>query len=254
METNERLNADPGAETLTPAAGGGAVAHESSPADGPERRCILAQNHGPRAALVRLVLGPDNQLAADLAAKLPGRGAWVTADRALIETALAKGKFRGAVARAFKSNDIKVPDDLVARIAASAERRALDRLGLENRAGNLIWGEARVSEALGSGRVALLLHAADARPDGVYKLEAKRRAASPETVAMMLPAGRDALSRALGRDNVVHAALTHPAAAARIEQAVAIWRAFAPPVDTVEVEEVAEMTGAAVAATGREGH
>ncbi len=253
METNERLNADIGVVTQTSATGGGAVTHESSP-DGPERRCILTQAHGPRASLVRLVLGPDNQLAADLAAKLPGRGAWVSADRTLIETALARGKFKGAVARAFKSNDIKVPDDLVARIAAAAERRALDRLGLENRAGNLIWGEARVSEALGSGRVALLLHAADARPDGVQKLEAKRRAACPEAAAMTLPAGRDALSRALGRDNVVHAALTHPAAAARIEQAVALWRAFAAPDGGPQNDEVQEIAGAAVAATGREGH
>jgi predicted RNA-binding protein YlxR (DUF448 family) len=215
----------------------------------PERRCILTQSSGARSSLIRLALGPDGQVAADLGGKLPGRGAWVSADRKLIQDAMAKGKLRGALARAFKTNVIAIPDDLTVMIERAVERRALDRLGLENRAGNLIWGEARVSEALGKGRVALLIHAADAQPDGAAKLEAKRRAACPSAHAMTLPAGRAALSQALGRENVVHAALTTRAAAERVEGAIAIWRAFAGTIDGTT-----EMAGAAVAAAGFEGH
>ena len=62
----------------------------------PERRCILTGAHGPRAALIRLAVGPDNQVAADLGAKLPGRGAWIVADRQIVDAAIAKGKLKGA--------------------------------------------------------------------------------------------------------------------------------------------------------------
>ena len=192
----------------------------------PERRCILTGAHGPRATLIRLAVGPDNQVAADLGAKLPGRGAWIAADRALLEAAMAKGKLKGALARAFKSNGLKLPDDLADQIAAGLERRALDRLGLENKSGNLIWGHERVGEAILKGKVRLLLHAADARPDGMSKLEARRRGASPDTVSIVLPVGREQLSMALGRENVVHAAIGESGSAARVIETLERWAAF----------------------------
>jgi predicted RNA-binding protein YlxR (DUF448 family)/ribosomal protein L7Ae-like RNA K-turn-binding protein len=192
----------------------------------PERRCILTGAHGPRAALIRLVAGADGQVAVDLSARLPGRGAWIAADRRLLETALAKGRLKGALARAFKSNSLRLDAELPDRIAAGLERRALDRLGLENRSGNLIWGHERVGEALLKGRVRLLLHAADARPDGMSKLEARRRGASPDTVSIVLPVGREQLSMALGRENVVHAAVCDAASASRVIEALERWAAF----------------------------
>ncbi len=195
-------------------------------AAGPERRCILTQAHGPRAALIRLAVGPDQQVAPDFAGKLPGRGAWIVADRTVLDAAMAKGKLKGALARAFKSNALKLPDDLADQIAAGLERRALDRLGLENRAGNLIWGHERIGEAIIKGKIRLLIHAGDARPDGVGKLEAKRRGASPATKSIVLPVGRDQLSMALGRENVVHAAISDAASAARVMQALERWAAF----------------------------
>ena len=192
----------------------------------PERRCILTQAPGPRASLIRLVVGPPNQVAPDFAGRLPGRGAWIVADRSVLETALAKGKLKGALARAFKSNSLRLPEDLAGQIAAGLERRALDRLGLENRAGHLIWGHERIGEALLKGRIRLLIHAADAKPDGMGKLEARRRGASPDTVSLVLPVGRDQLSLALGRENVVHAAISDAASAARVIEAVERWTAF----------------------------
>ncbi len=195
----------------------------------PERRCILTGAHGPRAALIRLAVGPDQQVAADLAAKLPGRGAWVVADRPLLEAAMTGkggGKLRGALARAFKSNSLKVPDDLPAQISAGMQRRALDRLGLENKSGNLIWGHERIGEALIKGRVRLLLHAADAAADGMGKLEARRRGASPNTPSLILPVGREILSMALGRENVVHAAIADAASAVRVIEALQRWAAY----------------------------
>ena len=192
----------------------------------PKRRCILTGAHGARAVLIRLAVGPDDQIAADLGAKLPGRGAWITADRKLLEAAMAKGKLKGALARAFKSNNLRLPDDLPDQIAAGLERRALDRLGLENKSGNLIWGHERVGEAILKGKVRLLLHAADAKADGMGKLEARRRGASPDTVSIVLPVGREQLSMALGRENVVHAAIGNSGSASRVIETLERWAAF----------------------------
>jgi ribosomal protein L7Ae-like RNA K-turn-binding protein len=121
---------------------------------------------------------------------------------------------------------VTVPDDLVATIATGLERRALDRLGLENKAGNLIWGSDRIGEALHAGRVRLLLHANDAAPDGRAKLDGKAKGAPNAVVSLVIPADRARLSLALGRENVVHAAVCDTAAAARVTAAVTRWRAF----------------------------
>lgn len=192
----------------------------------PERKCILTGAHGERASLIRLALGPDGAAWPDLAAKLPGRGAWIVADRSVLEAAMAKSKLKGALARAFRQ-PVDVPADLTDRIAVGLERRSLGRLGLEHRAGHLIFGSDKLNEWARSGRINLLLHAADAAEDGVSKLNQAFRAGdgSMERV-IRLPAGRDALSRALGRENMVHSGVIDGKAAARIATDVARWAAF----------------------------
>ncbi len=195
-------------------------------ASAPERKCILTGVHGARDALIRLALDEGGTVHADLAARAPGRGAWLSPDRSLIASAAAKGKLRGVLMRAFKTTVITVPDDLVDRIADGLERRALDRLGLENKAGHLIWGSDRIGDALGAGRVRLLVHAADAAPDGVAKLDGKAKGAPNSVVSLVLPVDRARLSLALGRENVVHAAVCDGAAGARVIAAVDRWRAF----------------------------
>jgi len=193
--------------------------------DSPERKCILSGEHGPREGLIRLALGPDGIVLPDLGAKAPGRGAWISPDRKLIETAMAKGRLRGALARAFKGEATQVPDDLAERIADGLRRRTLDRLGLEMRAGHLILGSDRILGAIRACRVHLLLHAADAAPDGCGKLDQKLRV-SEQGEPMVLPFSRAELSVALGRENVVHAALCDRAAATRVATAVERWVAF----------------------------
>ena len=188
----------------------------------PERRCIITGDHAGRGDLIRLALDADGAVAADLGAKAPGRGAWVTSDRELIAAGLAKGKLRGALARAFKTSAIQVPDDLIARIDAGLERRAMDALGLANKAGHLIWGGERIGEALSAGRAKLLLHASDAADDGTEKLRRKARGVT----TIRLPVSRERLSLALGRENVVHAAVCDSATAARVMAAVERWLAF----------------------------
>lgn len=195
-------------------------------ADGPERKCILSGSHGARARLIRLALGPDGFVWPDLGARLPGRGAWIAPDRALLEGAMAKGRLKGALARAFKG-PARVPDELPTRIADGLQRRALDRLGLEHRAGHLILGSDRIAEWARAGRVHLLLHAADAAADGSGKLDQAFRAGGGDMAKVIhVPAGRDSLSRALGRENMVHSGVSDGKAAARIAADLLRWRAF----------------------------
>lgn len=203
-----------------------AVVEDRGAGHEPERKCILSGVHASRAALIRLALGPDGQVWPDLAARLPGRGAWIAPDRRLLEQAMAKGRLKGALARAFKEPAI-VPDDLPGRLAAGLEKRAMDRLGLEHRAGHLIYGSEKISEWARAGRLFLLLHAADAAPDGSSKLDQAWRSGGGEMDDVIhLPAGREALSRAVGRENVVHSGVNNGKAAARIAQELGRWAAF----------------------------
>jgi len=196
----------------------------------PERKCILTGTHDARGQLIRLALAPDGTVLPDLRAKAPGRGAWIGVDRAALETALAKGKLKGALSRAFKTGEIAIPADLPERIEDGLRRAALDRLGLELRGGAIVTGSDRLAEAARRGQLALLLHAADASEDGNRKLDQAFRvgmdAEGEDLGGVVIPADRTILSMALGRDNVVHIGVTVPAAAARVADALGRWCGF----------------------------
>ena len=196
----------------------------------PERKCILSGKHAARDELIRLALGPDGAVAPDVRARAPGRGAWLGVNRATLNAANAKGKLKGALARAFKTNDVKVPADLGERIEAALRQAVLDRLGLEARASNLILGSEKIEVAARRGQVVLLLHASDAKEEGRRKLDQAWRVGSDQegsgAQGLVFPEGRAILSLALGRENVVHVAIIDRAAAARVNHALGRWRAF----------------------------
>jgi predicted RNA-binding protein YlxR (DUF448 family) len=195
----------------------------------PERTCILTRQKGTRDQLIRLALGPDGTVAPDVRARAPGRGAWIGVTRAELDADNGKGKLKAALQRAFKTNAVSVPADLGARTEAALRQAALDRLGMEARAGNLINGFDRIESAARAGKVHLLIHAADAGEDGNRALDQAWRVGAGEPQGMIFPEGRTILSMALGRENVVHVALTDPAAASRVRHALARWRAFNGP-------------------------
>ena len=188
--------------------------------DPAERTCVLSGEKAARDALVRLAVSADGEVFPDALAKAPGRGAWLAVSRADLEIALAKGKFTGAMKRAFKGAPISVADDLPEKIEAALRRAFTDRLGLELRSGKLLMGSDRISDNARAGKVAWLAHAADASDDGSRKLDQAWRvgenAEGSGRGGIRLPLDRAALSVALGRDNVVHLALTDAAAAARL--------------------------------------
>ncbi len=195
-----------------------------------DRKCILSGESESREGLIRLALGPDDIVAPDVRARAPGRGAWIGVDRAALDAANAKGKLKGALARAFKSGAVSAPADLGARIAEALERDALNRLGLESRSGAVLIGSEKIQDAARKGQVRLLLHAADASADGTRKLDQAWRVGSDaegsDLRGMTLPVGRTILSLALGRENAVHVAVTDRAAAERVKSAIDRWRDF----------------------------
>ena len=195
----------------------------------PERTCILSRRTAPRDELIRLALSPDAEVAPDVRARAPGRGAWIGVTRADLDTANAKGKLKAALQRAFKSNELQVPADLGERTEQALRKAALDRLGMEARAGNLITGADRVETAARSGKVHLLIHAHDAGEDGRKRMDQAWRVGGGGPQGVIFPEDRTILSMALGRENVVHVALTDPAAASRVQHALARWRAFTGP-------------------------
>jgi hypothetical protein len=211
----------------------------------PERTCILTRRKGTKDELIRLALSPDGEVAPDVRARAPGRGAWIGITRAELDAANGKGKLKAALQRAFKTTDVKVPPDLGARTEAALRQYTLDRLGMEARSGNLVNGTDRIENAARSGKVALLLHAADAGEDGNKKLDQAWRVGGGGPQGVIFPLPRTILSMALGRENVVHVALTDPAAASRVSHALKRWRAFTGPDRGPEGGEPALGDGAA---------
>jgi predicted RNA-binding protein YlxR (DUF448 family) len=218
----------------------------------PERTCVLTRRKGARGDLIRLALGPDGTVAPDVRARAPGRGAWVSVGKAELAGAVANGKLKAALQRAFKTGDVALPADLADRTEAALRQYALDRLGMEARSGNLINGTDKVEAAARSGKVRLLLHASDAGEDGRRRLDQAWRVGGGEARGMIFPEGRTILSLALGRENVVHLALIEPAAAARVRQALARWREFIDPEAGLDGGDPATGTGSAEEVEGSE--
>ena len=196
----------------------------------PVRKCVLTGDRAENSALIRLALGPDGQVAPDVNAKAPGRGAWVGVRADELSAAQAKGKLAGVLKHAFKTKQLALPEDMATLIAAALQKAWLDRLGLEARAGNLICGADKIDAAARGGQVHLLLHAKDAGDDGKGKRDQSWRVGSDAEgsgkTGITLPVDRDILSQALGRSNAVHIALIDKKAAERVMHHLGRWLNF----------------------------
>ena len=170
---------------------------------GPERTCIVTRRKGAPDSMIRFVAGPGAIVVADLRRRLPGRGVWVTASELLVAEAVKRHSFsRGLKMKVQASSEL--PRSVGDLLAADA----LQSLAMANKAGALTVGFAKVETALANG-VPALIHASDAAADGVRKLEATRRRlalGSGEAMCIKLFSSEQ-LDLALGRTNVIHAAL-----------------------------------------------
>ncbi|MEH3119002.1 MAG: RNA-binding protein [Methylorubrum populi] len=189
----------------------------------PVRTCIVTRTAQSPSGLIRFVLGPDGTVVPDLRARLPGRGAWVTATRATVEAAVKRRAFN----RAFRTSEAKVAPDLAEQVSDGLRTDLRQALALANKAGCVVTGFGKVESAvLGAGGVAALIHASDAAADGRRKLAAALRRRYGDAISV-IPVVDDLsnaeLDMALGRDHVIHAALI---AGAGTTGYLARWRRF----------------------------
>jgi uncharacterized protein len=165
---------------------------------GPTRRCIVTREHGERTEMLRFALSPDRQIVPDLAAKLPGRGFWLSARADVVEAAQS----RGAFARAARGPVI-LPPDLLSVLRAGLTRRVIDFLGLARRAGQAVSGFAKARDVLVAGRARLVVQASDG------SLEERHRFLSgARDITTVQPLTAAELGAVFGRDHVVHVAIT----------------------------------------------
>ncbi|MEM8957205.1 MAG: RNA-binding protein [Pseudomonadota bacterium] len=163
----------------------------------PERRCAVTGETGPKAGLVRFVVGPESQIVPDILGRLPGRGIWVSADRSALDRAGSKGIF----ARAARQK-VTVPDGLADRVETALARRVTELVSMARKAGLAVAGYEKVKSWIDSGRAEVLLQAHDGSERGRSKLRAPHGSGS---LVSVLDASE--LGFAFGRENVIHAAL-----------------------------------------------
>ncbi|MBK8007510.1 MAG: RNA-binding protein [Rhizobiales bacterium] len=191
----------------------------------PVRTCLATRENVPIEQMIRFVAGPDGAVVPDLSRNLPGRGAWVTASREAIEKAISQKAF----SRAFRGK-AAADQGLLALLDQLIERSTLEALSLANKAGLIVTGNAKVESAILAGKAIAIYHSADGAADGKRKLDGLLRRITAEgggkTPTFTLFTGGQ-LDLALGRPNVVHAALlASPASGGFLERSLRLkrWR------------------------------
>lgn len=195
---------------------------------GPERTCVVTRRKAAPDEMIRFVVGPGGEVVPDVRQKLPGRGVWVTASAARVTEAVRKQAF----ARGFKKKVVVSPT-LADEVEALLTRDCLQFLAIANKAGQVIAGFGKVEEAIAGGAIEGVIHACDGGGDGARKLaQCLRRRFGDENVRPLIELFRsDQLDLALGRSNVVHAALlTGSASVAALVRCrrLALYRAQSP--------------------------
>jgi uncharacterized protein len=159
--------------------------------------------------MIRFVLGPGEAVVPDIRRKLPGRGVWITASAALLAEAVKKHAFD----RGFRKK-VVASDNLAAEVEALLTKDCLQALSIANKAGLVAAGFGKAEEAIAGGSVAGVIHASDGGADGVRKLgqSLRRRFGDGDARPRIGLFQSDQLDLALGRANVIHAALLSGAA------------------------------------------
>jgi uncharacterized protein len=174
------------------------------------RMCAVSREVRPVEELIRFVVTPSNEVVADLKRKLPGRGLWISASRQAVAEAVRRHHF----GRGFK-RDVRVAPTLAADTEILLERFVVEALAMAAKAGQVVSGFSKVADALeGRGRspVRALIHAADGAADGIRKLDAMIRQNGGNggdfaEIPIVKTLTSEQLDLALGRSNVIHAAL-----------------------------------------------
>jgi predicted RNA-binding protein YlxR (DUF448 family) len=171
------------------------------------RMCAVTREVRPIDELIRFVVSPTGEVVPDLKRKLPGRGLWVSASRRVVAEAVRRNQFGKGFKRA-----VQVAPALSETTEALLECSLVDALAMAAKAGQVVSGFGKVETALALRQVQVLIHAADGAADGIRKLDAiARQNAGIDDESRQLPVvtalTSEQLDLALGRSNVIHAAL-----------------------------------------------
>jgi predicted RNA-binding protein YlxR (DUF448 family) len=171
------------------------------------RMCAVSREVRPIDELIRFVVSPHGEVIPDLKRKLPGRGLWISASRRTVAEAVRRHQF----SRGFK-RDVRAAATLPADTEALLVRSATEALAMAAKAGQVVSGFAKVEALLEQGKAEALIHASDGAADGIRKLDAiagqrSRNIGESPLLAIVTVLTSAELDLALGRSNVIHAAL-----------------------------------------------
>jgi len=171
------------------------------------RMCAVSREVRPIDELIRFVVSPQGEVIPDLKRKLPGRGLWVAASRRTVAEAVRRHQF----SKGFK-RDVRVAATLPADTEALLVRSATEALAMAAKARQVVSGFAKVEGLLEQGKAEALIHASDGAADGIRKLDAiagqrSRNVGESPGLAIVTVLTSAELDLALGRSNVIHAAL-----------------------------------------------
>jgi uncharacterized protein len=179
------------------------------------RMCAVTRQVRPIDELIRFVVSPSGEVVPDLKRKLPGRGLWVSASRQAVAEAVRRNHF----GKGFK-RDVRALATLAADTEALLVRGVVEALAMAAKAGQVVSGFSKVEGALAQrqGRTSIqaLIHAGDGAADGIRKLDAIARQNTGQDTGngdeshvfpVVTALTSEQLDLALGRSNVVHAAL-----------------------------------------------
>jgi len=171
------------------------------------RMCAVTREVRPIGELIRFVVAPSGEVIPDLKRKLPGRGLWVSASRRTVAEAVRRNQF----SKGFK-RDVRVAPSLPADTEALLVRSLTEALAMSAKAGQVVSGFSKVEGALEHREAVALIHASDGAADGIRKLDAivRQKGGNPaesQEFPVVNVLTSEQLDLALGRSNVIHAAL-----------------------------------------------
>jgi predicted RNA-binding protein YlxR (DUF448 family) len=172
-----------------------------------QRMCAVTRAVRPIDELIRFVVSPAGDAIPDLKRKLPGRGLWISASHRAVAEAVKRHQF----SKGFK-REVRVAPTLVADTENLLVRGVIEALAMAAKAGQVVSGFSKVEGVLRERQAAALIHASDGAPDGIRKLDAVLRQNTPDgdespEFPVLNVLTSEQLDLALGRSNVIHAAL-----------------------------------------------
>ncbi len=183
----------------------------------PMRRCIVTGEINPRENLLRFVASPEGLVVFDIKANLPGRGMWMVGTQENLETAIAKNLFMRAA-----KQKVQLSDNLAQQVQLSLFTRMLNLIQRAHSSRDMVNGFEKCTSAVQAGEVRMLIHANDAKEDGMRKLNNM----AEESVVVIQPCSREELSNLLSIPNPVHLAVKSATLAKAIRNSYQVWARF----------------------------